>query len=64
MACRFEVVLLSGDARHLAAARQALDEADRLEAMLTVFRETSALVRGTGRPATRPFRRRTSCSIF
>jgi thiamine biosynthesis lipoprotein len=45
MACRFEVVLLSGDARHLAAARQALDEADRLEALLTVFRETSALVR-------------------
>lgn len=45
MACRFEVFLLSGDAHHLAAARQALDEADRLEALLTVFRETSALVR-------------------
>jgi len=45
MACRFEVVLPDGDAVHMAAARAALDEADRLEALLTVFRDTSALVR-------------------
>ncbi|MGH9313225.1 MAG: FAD:protein FMN transferase [Vicinamibacterales bacterium] len=45
MACRFEVVLRDGDAVHLSAARAALDEADRLEALLTVFRDTSALVR-------------------
>jgi thiamine biosynthesis lipoprotein len=41
MACRFEVLLPSNDARDIAAARAALDEADRLEAILTVFRETS-----------------------
>lgn len=41
MACRFEVLLPSRDARDIAAARKALDEADRLEALLTVFRETS-----------------------
>src|SRR5687768_11714895 len=45
MACRVEVVVVEGDARALAAARSALDEADRLEAMLTVFRDTSDLVR-------------------
>lgn len=45
MACRFEVVLRHGDAVHLDAARAALEEADRLEALLTVFRDTSALVR-------------------
>lgn len=44
MACRFEVMLESDDAREVAAARRALDEADRLEAMLTVFRETSEVV--------------------
>jgi thiamine biosynthesis lipoprotein len=45
MACRFEVVLRDGDAARVAAARAALDEADRLEALMTVFRDTSALVR-------------------
>lgn len=45
MACRIEVVLPGEDARFLAAARSALNEADRLEAMLTVFRDTSDLVR-------------------
>jgi thiamine biosynthesis lipoprotein len=45
MACRFEVTLPSEDARHVAAAREALDEVDALEAALTVFRETSELVR-------------------
>lgn len=43
MACRFEVMLSSDDARDMAAARSALDEADDLEALLTVFRDTSAV---------------------
>jgi thiamine biosynthesis lipoprotein len=41
MACRFEVTLDSADARHVEAARAALDEVDAIEASLTVFRETS-----------------------
>jgi FAD:protein FMN transferase len=45
MACRFEILLDGDDERHAAAAREALDEADRLEAELSVFRETSALSR-------------------
>jgi FAD:protein FMN transferase len=43
MACRFEVTLGGEDAAHVAAAREALDEVDAVEARLTVFRE-SALV--------------------
>ncbi len=45
MACRFEVVLPSEDARHVRAARAALDEADRIEALLTIFRDTSEVSR-------------------
>jgi thiamine biosynthesis lipoprotein len=45
MACRFEVTLSGEDAGHVAVARQALDEIDRIEAALTVFRDTSDLVR-------------------
>ena len=41
MACRFEITLSGEDARHLSAAREALEEADRVEAMLTVFHNTS-----------------------
>ena len=41
MACRFEVTLPDEDARHVEAARAALDEADRVEGVLTVFREGS-----------------------
>jgi thiamine biosynthesis lipoprotein len=41
MACRFEVTLDSGDARHVDAARAALDEVDAIEDALTVFREAS-----------------------
>jgi thiamine biosynthesis lipoprotein len=41
MACRFEVTLAHEDARHVEAARAALEEAERVEAVLTVFRETS-----------------------
>jgi len=45
MACRFEVTLSGEDARHVPAARDLLDEVDRIESSLTVFRETSDLVR-------------------
>jgi thiamine biosynthesis lipoprotein len=45
MACRFEILLDGADETHAAAAREALDEADRLEAALSVFRETSELSR-------------------
>jgi FAD:protein FMN transferase len=45
MACRFEITLSGEDARHISAARDVLDEADRLEAALTVFRESSDLMR-------------------
>jgi FAD:protein FMN transferase len=41
MACRFEVTLAGEDAGFMDAAREALDEADRVEAALTVFRDTS-----------------------
>jgi FAD:protein FMN transferase len=43
MACRFEITLAGEDARHVPAARDALREADRLEATLSVFRDTSDL---------------------
>lgn len=43
MACRFEIVLTQEESVHVPAARDALAEADRLEALLTVFRETSEL---------------------
>ena len=43
MACRFEVVLPGEDARHVPAARAALNIADKLEAQLSVFRDTSEL---------------------
>jgi thiamine biosynthesis lipoprotein len=49
MACRFEVM---SDAIELDAARAALDEADEIEAMLTVFRDTSE-VAGLNRAAAR-----------
>lgn len=45
MACRFEILLDGEDAGQVTAAREALDEADRLEAALTVFRDTSELSR-------------------
>jgi FAD:protein FMN transferase len=45
MACRFEVALDSADARHVEAARAALDEVDAIEDALSGFRETSELVR-------------------
>ena len=45
MACRVEVALAEQDGRDVAAARTALDEADRVERLLTVFRESSELSR-------------------
>jgi thiamine biosynthesis lipoprotein len=45
MACRFEVTLASEDARHVQAARVALDEVDAIEGALTVFRDASELAR-------------------
>ena len=45
MACRFEVTLDSEDARHVDAARAALDEVDAIEDGLTWFRETSEVSR-------------------
>ncbi len=45
MACRFEVTLPSEDARHVEAARAALDEVDAIEDALTWFRDTSEVSR-------------------
>ncbi len=45
MACRFEITLAEEDATHVAAARQALDEANRIEDTLTAFRDSSEVMR-------------------
>jgi thiamine biosynthesis lipoprotein len=45
MACRFEVTLPSEDARHVDAARAALDEVDAIEDALSWFRDTSEVSR-------------------
>jgi thiamine biosynthesis lipoprotein len=45
MACRFEVTLDGENGHDVPAAREGLDEVDRIESALTVFRETSDLVR-------------------
>jgi thiamine biosynthesis lipoprotein len=45
MACRFEVTLSGEHSHHVPAAREGLDEVDRIESALTVFRDTSDLVR-------------------
>ena len=45
MACRFEVTLPPADANQVDAAKDALDEADRIERLLTVFRDTSEVSR-------------------
>jgi thiamine biosynthesis lipoprotein len=41
MAGRVEITLPGEDGRHVEAAREALDEVDRLEAVLSVFRDSS-----------------------
>ncbi len=43
MACDFEITLASDDAAGVPAARAALDDVDRVEAELSVFRESSAV---------------------
>jgi thiamine biosynthesis lipoprotein len=43
MACRFDVILDSTDASGLPAAREALDEVDRLESLLSVCRPDSVV---------------------
>ena len=43
MACRFEITLRGADGSFVPAARAALDEIDRMEAELSVFRETSVI---------------------
>jgi thiamine biosynthesis lipoprotein len=45
MACRVEVTLAPQDSRFVSAATAALDEADRIESLLTVFRESSVVSR-------------------
>jgi len=45
MACRFEVTLPVSDQAGVLVARDALDEIDRLEEQLTVFRESSEISR-------------------
>jgi thiamine biosynthesis lipoprotein len=45
MACRVEVAMPESDADYVPAARSALNEAERVEALLTVFRDTSELAR-------------------
>jgi thiamine biosynthesis lipoprotein len=56
MACRFEVTLDSGDARHLEAARAALDEVDAIADTLTWFRDTSEVSRVNRDAVTGPAR--------
>jgi thiamine biosynthesis lipoprotein len=45
MACRFEVTLPMGNPESVAIANDALDEIDRLEEQLTVFRDSSEISR-------------------
>lgn len=54
MACRFEVMLTESDAFAIAAAREALDEAERIESVLTVFREDSDVAEVNRRAAREP----------
>jgi thiamine biosynthesis lipoprotein len=41
MACRFEITLPLGEQTGVGVAKQALEQADRLEAQLTIFRDSS-----------------------
>jgi len=56
MACRFEVTLPLEDQAGVSAARQALDEVDRLEDQLTIFRENSEVSFINREAATNPVR--------
>jgi len=54
MACRFEVLLSGEDHRHTAAAREALAEADRLDAAWSIYRDDSAITLLNRRAAAAP----------
>jgi thiamine biosynthesis lipoprotein len=54
MACRFEVTLPAEDARHVEAARAALDELDAIESQLSRLRDESELARVNREAATGP----------
>jgi thiamine biosynthesis lipoprotein len=54
MACRFEITLAAEDGAFVPAARTALDEIDRLEDELSVFRETSVVSELNRRAALEP----------
>jgi thiamine biosynthesis lipoprotein len=54
MACRFEITLDVADAGCVPAATSALDEVDRLEDELSVFRDTSAIAAVNRRAAREP----------
>ncbi len=54
MACRFEITLASEDSCWVPAARAALDEVDRIEDRLSVFREASAVSEMNRRAADGP----------
>ncbi len=54
MACRFEITLPMEDCAGVQAATQALDDVDRMEAQLTIFRETSEVSRINQGAASRP----------
>jgi thiamine biosynthesis lipoprotein len=54
MACRFEITLAAEDGAFVPAASAALDEIDRLEDELSVFRETSAVSQVNRRAACEP----------
>jgi thiamine biosynthesis lipoprotein len=56
MACRFEVTLPLEDQAGVSAARHALDEIDRLEEQLTIFRESSEVSRINREAAKAPVR--------
>ena len=45
MACRFEISLPAADVGHVEAGRKALEEADRVDAMLGTYREASEAAR-------------------
>lgn len=54
MACTFEVTIASEDVADLPAARAALDNIDRSEDQLTIFRDTSAVAEINRRAAAEP----------
>src|SRR6185295_12269718 len=54
MACRFEVTLPAAEETGVAVATEALDEVDRLEAQLTVFRDNSEVSHVNAHAADQP----------